>query len=312
MTTAHLISVLNGLSIGFLLFTLAAGLTLVFGMMDVLNLAHGAIFLVGAYLGWAVMTGTVTWAVFALTLTLAAAAGVLLGGGLSLLTRPLARRTHLQATAAARSHPQTAAARSHLDQALLTLGVALIVAEVLSIVFGDDVRSVPPPAALAGSVEIAGGAYPTYRLFLIGVGAVIAVAVHVVIERTRVGTLIRATVADRDMVAAVGVDNRRLKLAVFAAGGLLATVAGVLGAPLYGAQPGLDWTILILALVVVVVGGLGSVRGALIGALLIGQIETLGRLLFADFASFVLFGALALVLALRPRGLFGAPTGVKV
>ncbi|WP_433507085.1 branched-chain amino acid ABC transporter permease [Pseudonocardia halophobica] len=287
---ANLISVLNGLAIGALLFVLAVGLSLVFGMMDVLNLAHGALFVTGAYVAAALSAGGPSWGAFLGALGLAAVIGLLAGGMLSAMTEPLRRR-------------------SHLDQALLTLGVALIVAEVLQIAFGDDPLAVPAPPGLDGSVSLAGAAYPTYRLVIIGVGAVLAVALHVVVERTTLGALVRATVADRDMVAAIGVDNRRVKVAVFALGSLLATVAGVLGGPVYGASVGLDSTVLILALVVVVIGGLGSVRGALVGALVIGQIESLGRALLPDLASFVLFGALALVLVLRPQGLFGSRAG---
>ena len=287
---ANLISVLNGLAIGALLFVLAVGLSLVFGMMDVLNLAHGALFVTGAYVAAALSAGGPSWGAFLGALGLAAVIGLLAGGVLSAMTEPLRRR-------------------SHLDQALLTLGVALIVAEVLQIAFGDDPLAVPAPPGLDGSVSLAGAAYPTYRLVIIGIGAVLAVAIHVVVERTTLGALVRATVADRDMVAAIGVDNRRVKVAVFALGSLLATVAGVLGGPVYGASVGLDSTVLILALVVVVIGGLGSVRGALVGALVIGQIESLGRALLPDLASFVLFGALALVLVLRPQGLFGSRAG---
>jgi branched-subunit amino acid ABC-type transport system permease component len=156
-------------------------------------------------------------------------------------------------------------------------------------------------------VSAFGAVYPTYRLLIIAVGAVLALLVHLVVDRTRIGALVRATVADREMVAAIGVDNRRVKAAVFAVGSLLATTAGVLGGPVYGARPGLDATVLILALVVVVIGGLGSVRGALLGALIIGQVDTLGRVLLPELASFILFAALALVLVLRPRGLFGGP-----
>lgn len=290
---ANLISVLNGLAIGALLFILAVGLSLVFGMMDVLNLAHGALFVTGAYVAAALAAGGPSWGAFLGALGLAAVIGLLAGGVLSAMTEPLRRR-------------------SHLDQALLTLGVALIVAEVLQIAFGDDPLAVPAPPGLDGSVSLAGAAYPTYRLVIIGVGAVLAVAIHVVVERTTLGALVRATVADRDMVAAIGVDNRRVKVAVFALGSLLATVAGVLGGPVYGASVGLDSTVLILALVVVVIGGLGSVRGALVGALVIGQIESLGRALLPDLASFVLFGALALVLVLRPQGLFGSRAGATV
>jgi branched-subunit amino acid ABC-type transport system permease component len=278
-----LVSVLNGFAIGFLLFVLAVGLSLVFGMMDVLNLAHGALFLGGAYLG-AALAGS--WGGFLAALGIAAVAGLAAGALLSLLTEPLRNR-------------------SHLDQALLTLGVAFVASEVLIIVFGDDPLSVPAPPGLDGSVTVLGAVHPTYRLVLIGVGAVLALVVWLVVERTRVGALVRATVADREMVAALGVDNRLVKIVVFAAGSLLATTAGVLGGPLYGARPGLDATVLILALVVVVIGGLGSVRGALLGALIIGQVDTLGRVLLPELASFVLFAALALVLVLRPQGLLG-------
>jgi branched-chain amino acid transport system permease protein len=285
-----LIAVLNGLAIGLLLFVVAVGLSLVFGMLDVLNLAHGALFLMGAYLAWFLAGERPTWTGWLAALAVAAVAGAFAGGGLSLLTAPLAGRTHL-------------------EQALLTLGVALVAAEVLSAVFGDDVRGVNPPPGLDGAVSIAGNAYPSYRLVLMGLGAGLALAMHLVIERTPLGALVRATVADRDMVAAVGIDARRVRAGVFVAGSVLATTAGVLGSPIYNARPGLDSTILILALVVVVIGGLGSVRGALVAALLIGQIESTGRVLLSEFASFLLFGALAVVLALRPRGLFAAPIG---
>jgi branched-chain amino acid transport system permease protein len=285
-----LVSVLNGFAIGFLLFIVAVGLSIVFGMMDVLNLAHGALFLGGAYLA-AAFTGS--WGGFLAALGIAAVGGLVAGVVLSLMTEPLRRR-------------------SHLDQALLTLGVAFVAAELLIIAFGDDPLSVAAPPALDGSVTVLGAVYPTYRLVLIGVGAVIALAVHLVVDRTRVGALVRATVADREMVATIGVDNRLVKATVFAVGSLLATTAGVLGGPIYGARPGLDATVLILALVVVVIGGLGSVRGALVGALVIGQVDTLGRVLLPDLASFVLFAALALVLVLRPQGLFGGPAAAGV
>lgn len=285
-----LIAVLNGVAIGLLLFIVAIGLSLVFGMMDVLNLAHGALFLAGAYVAWSIVGDRPTWAGWLAALAVAVAVGALAGGGLSVLTAPLAGRTHL-------------------EQALLTLGVALVVAELLSAAFGDDVRGVNPPPGLDGTVSILGNAYPTYRLALIGVGAGLALALHTVIERTPVGALVRASVADRDMVAAVGIDPRLVRAGVFVAGSVLAVTAGVLGSPIYNARPGLDSTILILALLVVVVGGLGSVRGALVAALLIGQIESTGRIVLSDLASFLLFGVLALVLALRPRGLAAAPGG---
>jgi branched-subunit amino acid ABC-type transport system permease component len=287
------IAVLNGLAIGLLLFVVAIGLSLVFGMMDVLNLAHGALFVTGAYIAWSVAGERPTWLGWMGALAVAVAVGVLAGGGLSVLTAPLARR-------------------SHLEQALLTLGVALVVAELLSAAFGEDVRGVNPPPGLDGTVAVAGSAYPTYRLALIGLGAGLALAMHLVVEKTSLGALIRATVADRDMVSAAGIDARLVRTGVFVAGSVLAVGAGVLGGPIYNARPGLDSTILILALVVVVIGGLGSVRGALVAALLIGQIESTGRALLSDLASFLLFGALAVVLALRPRGLFAGPVSGPV
>jgi branched-chain amino acid transport system permease protein len=281
---ANLVSILNGFAIGSLLFILAVGLSIVFGMMDVLNLAHGAFFLVGSYLAVTFVAGK-SWAGFFTALGVAALVGLLAGGVLSGLTEPLARRPIL-------------------DQALLTLGISLIVAETLSIIYGNDVISVPEPPALAGSVDVAGSSYPTYRLMLIGVGLVLAVVVWLVVEKTSIGALVRASVADREMVSALGIDNRKVKFAVLGVGSLLATVAGVLAAPVYGARPGLDKTILLLALVVIVIGGLGSIRGAVVGALVIGQVESLGRALVPDYASFILFGTLAVVLIARPRGLF--------
>lgn len=288
---SNLVSILNGLAIGCLLFILAVGLSLVFGMMDVLNLAHGAVYLVGAYTAYALTDDAATWARFLAAIAVALALGGVCGLGLAAMTQPLARR-------------------GHLDQALLTLGVALVLGELVLLAFGEDVLAVGAPPGLDGSVELLGRSYPVYRLAVIGVGLVLAIAVYVVVERTRLGALIRATVADRAMVESLGVDSRKVLLGVFAAGCALAAVAGVLGGPIYGARPGLGDSVLILALVVIVIGGLGSIKGALIGALVIGQIESLGRALLPDQASFLLFAAMALVLLARPQGLFGARAGV--
>jgi len=287
---ANLVSVLNGLAIGCLLFTLAVGLSLVFGMMDVLNLAHGAVYLVGAYVAYALTEDGATWARFAAALGGGLVLGAVCGAVLAAMTQPLARR-------------------GHLDQALLTLGAALVLGELLLLVFGEDVLSVGAPPGLDASVDVTGRAYPAYRLALIAAGVALAVAVYVIVERTRIGALIRATVADRAMVEALGVDSRKVLFGVFCAGCGLAAVAGVLGGPIYGARPGLGESVLILALVVVVIGGLGSIKGALIGALLIGQVESLGRALLPEQASFLLFATMALVLLVRPQGLFGARTG---
>jgi branched-chain amino acid transport system permease protein len=284
---ANLVSLLNGLALGALLFTISIGLSLVFGMMDVLNLAHGAIYLAGAYVAVALVTGSGSLASFVAAVLAAAVVGAVLGGVLAGMTQ---------------------ATPHHLDQAMLTLGVALVVADLLAAWFGRDVNSVPAPPPLAGRAEVLGQTYPLYRLVVIGFGVVLAMAVYLVVERSRLGAVIRATVADRAMVAAMGIDTRLVLVGVFAAGAALAAVGGVLAGPILGAQPGLDEKVLLLALVVVVLGGLGSVRGALLGALLIGQVQVLGVALLPEYASFLLFAAMAAVLLIRPAGLLPGPT----
>ena len=283
----NLVTVVDGVAFGVLLFTIAVGLSLVFGIMDVLNLAHGALYLAGAYLAVRFAgDGQATLGAFLVAGLAAVAVGAAAGAGLAVMTRPLARR-------------------GHLDQALLTLGVALIVGDLLSARFGNDVQSVPPPAFLAGSVSFAGQAYPSYRLAVIVAGLALAVLVWLLVERSRAGALVRATVADAPMVRAMGVDTGRLVLAVFALGVVLACLGGVLGAPVLGAYPGLDERVLILGLVVVVLGGLGSVQGAFLGAMVIGQVEVLGVSLLPRYASFLVFGTMAVVLLLRPTGMLG-------
>ena len=211
------------------------------------------------------------------------AVGAVCGGVLAGMTTPLA-------------------GRGHLDQALLTLGCALVLADLVVVACGRDVHGVAAPPGLDGSVSIAGQAYPVYRLALIGVGLALALAIYVIVERTRLGSLVRAAVADRGMLEAMGVDSRKVLFGVFAAGCALAAFAGALGAQIYGARPGLDESILLLALVVVVIGGLGSIKGALVGALVIGQVESLGRALLPDLAPFLLFGAMGAGAAVPAAG----------
>lgn len=290
--TDNLITVVDGLAFGVLLFVIALGLSLVFGVMDVLNLAHGAIYMLGAYVvAGMVGGGTVTLVVFLGAALLAAVVGGLAGWGLSAMVKPIA-------------------GRGHLDQALLTLGVALVVADLISMRFGNDVRTVPAPEPLTGSTSLFGQQYPVYRLVVIVVGLALAVGALLLIERTRIGSLVRAAVVDAQMVRALGVDTAKLVAGVFAAGAALAAFGGVMGAPILSAYPGLDDFALLLGLVVVIIGGLGSVSGALVGALIIGQVEVLGVSLLPTYASFLVFGAMALVLLLRPQGLFAkAQTG---
>ena len=278
----NLVSMIDGVAYGLLLFTLAVGLSLVFGMMDVLNLAHGTLYLLGAYVAFALSDGS--WLGLLVAIIVGALVGVAGGGLLAALTQPLA-------------------SRGHLDQALLTLGIAFITAEVLASFFGSEVLPTAPPEGLRGSTSIVGHSYPTYRLAFIGIAGALAILVYVMFERSSLGALVRATVADREMVRAMGIDTRQVLFGVFAFGAALATIGGVLGAPILAPGPGIDETVLVLSLVVVVVGGLGSVPGALLGALLIGQVQTLGVAVLPTYSPFLLFGAMLLVLAWRPQGL---------
>ncbi|MGH2534291.1 MAG: branched-chain amino acid ABC transporter permease [Thermomicrobiales bacterium] len=279
---ANLITIVDGIAFGLLLFTLAVGLSLVFGMMDVLNLAHGTLYLAGAYLAYQLSDGS--WLGLLLALLAALVVGLVSGAALAALTQPLANR-------------------GHLDQALLTLGVAFIVSDFFMAAYGGEVLPASPPNALAGSMHLVGHTYPVYRLVFIGVAGALAALVALAIERGSLGALVRATVADRDTVRTLGVDTRKVLLGVFAFGATLAALGGVLGAPILAPGPGVDERVLVLSLVIVVIGGLGSVRGALLGALFVGQVQSLGIALLPEFAPFLLFGVMFAVLTIRPHGL---------
>jgi branched-chain amino acid transport system permease protein len=274
---------LNGLSFGALLFVLAAGLSLVFGMMDVVNLAHGAFYMLGAYIALTVVQATGS---FWLALLLAP----LVLGALGLVLEPLLLR-RLRGR--------------HLDQVLLTIGVALVVVDLIGAVWGREVRSLAPPPGLDGSIQILGSAYPVYRLFVIGLGILLATALAAIYRRTRLGMLIRAGVEDAPMLGALGVDTGRLFAVTFAVGSALAGFAGVIAAPVFGLQPGMDVDGLIYSLIVVVVGGLGTLGGAVAGSALIGPLDTFGKVLFQEFALASIFAVMALVLLFRPTGLLG-------
>jgi len=282
---ANLVTMVDGVAFGLLLFTLAVGLSLVFGMMDVLNLAHGSLYLGGAYAAYVFSDGS--WVGLLVAVAVGLAVGVVGGVVLAAMTQPLA-------------------SRGHLDQALLTLGIAFVAADLMSTAFGAEIVPIATPEGLLGSVSLFGSAYPLYRLVFIVVAGLLAVGIYLAFERSSIGALVRATVADRDMVRAIGIDTRKVLFGVFAAGAALASLGGVLGAPILAPGPGVDDHVLIISLVVVVVGGLGSVRGALVGALLIGQVQTLGVSLFPEYAAFLLFGAMLAVLVWRPAGLISA------
>ncbi len=274
---------LNGISFGALLFILAAGLSLIFGMMDVVNLAHGAFYMLGAYITLQIVRST---GQFWPAIVVAPVALALLG----LILEPLLLR-RLRGR--------------HLDQVLLTIGVALVIVDLIGLFWGREIRSLPFPPGLDGSVVIAGNVYPVYRLFVIVFAAGLALLLSYLHGRTAVGALIRAGVDDAEMLAALGVDIDRLFALTFAVGAGLAGLAGVIAAPAFGVHPVMDVDALIFSLIVVVVGGLGTLSGAAAGAALVGPSETFGKVLFPEFALALIFAIMAVILLARPSGLFG-------
>ena len=301
MSVLLLEQLLNGVQLGVMLFLMAAGLTLVFGVMGLINLAHGSLFMVGAFAAATVAaaTGSFLLAVAA-SVAAAAAAGAIIEVG-------VIRRLY---------------ARDHLDQVLATFALILIFSEGTRMVFGSFPLYLNVPGWLSGPVELPGGVlYPAYRLALIAVGIAVAIGLWALVTRTRLGIRIRAGEADREMIAALGVDIGRLYTIVFALGAGLAGLAGALVGTLQSVQVGMGEPVLILAFVTIVIGGIGSIRGAFVGALLVGLTDTLGGFLLpgaiealggtrdagAILASMMIYVLMAGVLLARPTGLFGAP-----
>ena len=279
------IQVLNGVQYGLLLFLVASGLTLIFGIMGIINLAHGSFYMVGAYLAFsfAERTGSL-W----LAILIAVPLTVLLGLALeALLFRFLYTRDHLY-------------------QVLLTYGLILVFEELRSILFGDDVHGVAVPHFLDFSLPLTATlSYPVYRLFMSAVCLVIAGALYLLIQRTRIGMTIRAGSVNREMVQLLGIDIGLVYRVVFALGVALAAFAGMLAAPVASVFPGMGNQILIISFVVVVIGGIGSVKGALLGSLLIGLADTFGQVLAPQIAGMTVYMLMAAVLLWRPTGLFG-------
>ncbi len=294
---------LNGLQFGLMLFLLAAGLTLVFGIMDMINLAHGSLYMIGAYLMATLAQATGS---FWMALPLALVATALVGAALEI---SLLRRLD---------------ERDHLTQVLATFAIILIANEVVRIVWGPQSLMLNAPAGLTGPVELPGGMqYASYRLVIIAVGAAVAVLLYVLVTKTRVGMLVRAGASNREMALAMGVNIRRLFTAVFALGAALCALAGAMLGPILAVQVGMGENILILAFVVIVIGGIGSIRGAFVGALLVGMVDTMGRAMlpiaFAkmfspqvasnlgpSISSILIYVLMAAVLVFRPQGLFPA------
>ena len=271
---------------GLLLFLVASGLTLIFGIMGVINLAHGSFYMLGAYLAFALAPFFGDWffARLAVGIVLAVLFGYLLEWAFfSFLYQ-----------------------REHLQQVLMTYGLILVFEELRSILIGNDVHGVKVPPWLDGSFALGSlMSYPWYRLFASAACIVLAIGLYYVVNRTRLGMMVRAGASNRDMVRGLGIDIRRLYRIVFAAGVALAALAGMIAAPMSSVYPGMGASVLIICFVVVVIGGIGSLKGALVAALLIGFVDTFGKVLFPEFAGVAVYLLMAVVLLFRPSGLFG-------
>ena len=278
-----LIQILNGVSFGMLLFLLAAGLSLIYGLMKILNLTHGSYYMLGGYVGMATVRATDS---FLLALV---AGGLAVAASGALMERFFLRRFHLQ----------------ELPQTLLTFGFLFIFADLALWIWGGNPESMAKPALLAGSSRLGALSYPTYRLFIIAIGAAIALLLWWFQERTRFGAMLRAGVDDEEISRALGINVSMLFTVVFAMGALLAALGGVLAGPIMGVYPGADFEVLLLGFVVVIIGGLGSLKGALVGGLAVGLLDNFGKVFFPEFALFTIFLPMALILAVRPTGLFG-------
>jgi len=289
--TTFLIQLLNALQYGLLLFLVASGLTLIFGIMGVINLAHGSFYMIGAYMAFAlapIVAATFGGGFFA-TLLVGLVLAVVLGYGLE-----WAFFSYLYQ-------------REHLQQVLMTYGLILVFEELRSILVGDDVHGVQPPDWLSGTVPLGDMmTYPVYRLFISAVCVLLALGMWFVFTRTRLGMMIRAGAGNREMVQSLGIDIQFLYRVVFAAGVAIAVLAGMVAAPVSSVYPGMGNQVLIVCFVVVVIGGIGSVRGALLAALLIGAVDTFGKVLLPHAAGVLVYVLMALILLWKPDGLFRA------
>jgi branched-chain amino acid transport system permease protein len=286
-----LIQCLNALQYGLLLFLVASGLTLIFGIMGVINLAHGSFYMIGAYMAYALapIVGATFGGGFFATLLLGLVLAVLLGYLLEWAFFSFLYE------------------REHLQQVLMTYGLILVFEECRSLLLGDTVHGVAPPDMLAGTIALGEMmTYPVYRLFISGVCLLLALGMYLVLTRTRIGMMIRAGSTNREMVQSLGIDIKFLYRIVFAAGVAIAVFAGMIAAPVSSVYPGMGNSVLIICFVVVVIGGIGSVRGALLAALLIGVVDTFGKVLLPQASGVLVYVLMALILLWKPDGLFKA------
>ena len=282
-TQFWLIQAFNGISYGALLFLVGSGLSLIFGVMRIVNLAHGSYFLLGGYVALSVIWTTGSWV---LAIPVAASAVAVVG---LLMERVFLRPLGFDP----------------LRQVLLTVGFAFLFQQAALDIWGGDNMDIIPPAKLTQTAVVGGLYLPGYRIFMISFAAVIGVALWLVMEKTRMGAAVRATVDDAQMARGVGIDTSRISMLIFALGAFLAALGGVIGGAFLGVYPGLDFQILPIAFAVVIIGGMGSLGGAAIGALLVGLADNFGKALFPEISYFTLYAPMALILAVKPTGLFG-------
>jgi branched-chain amino acid transport system permease protein len=274
----------NGLAYGVLLFLMSAGLSLIFGLMNVVNVAHGSFFMLGAFSALAVMQWTGSfWLALAVSWIPAVALGVI-------MERVFIRKLY---------------ARGHLDQVLLTFGFTFVFVDLVRMIWGADIRELAVPEILSGVVAAGDIVIPRYRVFLIVFGGLVALLLWLFLERSRVGAMVRAGVDDAFTATGIGINVPLLFAAIFALGVGLAAVGGAVAAPILGVYPGMDIEILIPAFIVVVIGGMGSLRGAFVASLFVGLVDTFGKAYFPDYALFVIYLLMVVVLLTRPQGLFG-------
>jgi len=282
-TEFWVIQVFNGISYGALLFLLAGGLSLIFGVMRIVNLSHGSYFMLGGYVALTVIWTTDFWV---LSIPVAALAVALVGLIMErVFLRPLGF--------------------DPLRQVLLTVGFAFLFQQGALDIWGGDNLTITPPEALEESVVIGGVYFPLYRVFMIGMAVAIGITIWLTMEKTRMGAMVRAAVDDSEMARGVGVDTSRVSMFIFALGAFLAALGGVIGGAFLGVYPGLDFEILPIAFAVVIIGGMGSLGGAAIGSLIVGLADNFGKALFPEISYFTLYAPMVLILALKPTGLFG-------
>ncbi|MBU1209390.1 MAG: branched-chain amino acid ABC transporter permease [Proteobacteria bacterium] len=277
-----IVQTLSGISFGAILFLLASGLSLIFGVMNIVNISHGSYYMLGGYIGLSIFWKTENFA-------LAILGGALAIAGIGIVMQRFFLRRYFE----------------HFPQVLMTMGFALIFRDLALLIWGGDPHSFPAPAFLQGSIQAGGIIFPVYRLFVISLSIAVAIGLWVFNEKTSLGAKLRATVDDNEMAKGIGINVPMVSAFMFGLGAFLAAFGGVIAAPFFGVYAGADFEILPLAFVVVIVGGMGSLKGAAVGSILVGLMDNFGKALVPDLSYFTLFLPMAIILAIKPTGLFG-------